>query len=189
MTKARDLATRTASNIVIPTSVAVGSGSGSVSANGSVIFSGATSISLNGVFSSSYDYYLLNVDLTQTTLSDINFRLRKNGSDNTSASYNLQVYVLNNANVFTQSTSFSSTSTSIGRLQANGTFSTDVRIMRPFLVARTSFDSINVRHDGSANMQSERRCGTHDDSISFDGFTVFGSSMTGTFRVYGYNNG
>jgi hypothetical protein len=189
MSKARDLSSRGGLTQVIPTSVAVGSGSGSVAANGAVTFTGATSISVNGAFTPTYNYYVVSVDLTQATLSDINFRYRENGTDNTSASYNQQVYVLNNANTFTTSTALSQTSGSIGRLQASGRFTTEIKIMRPFLSLPTSLDSINVRHDASSNMQSERRCGTHNSSTSFDGITIFGASMTGTFRVYGYNNG
>jgi hypothetical protein len=44
---------------IIPTSVSVGSGSGTVSAGGAVTFSGATSISLNGAFTSTYQNYRL----------------------------------------------------------------------------------------------------------------------------------
>jgi len=42
---------------VSPTSVSVGSGSGSVDGNGAVTFSGASSVTLNGIFSSAYDNY------------------------------------------------------------------------------------------------------------------------------------
>jgi hypothetical protein len=45
--------------LIVPTSVSVGSGTGSVSAVGTVTFSGASSVTVNDVFSSTYDNYLL----------------------------------------------------------------------------------------------------------------------------------
>jgi hypothetical protein len=45
--------------LLTPTSVAVGSGTGSANAAGYVTFSGASSVSLNNVFSSTYDNYLI----------------------------------------------------------------------------------------------------------------------------------
>ena len=45
--------------LIVPSSVSVGSGTGSVSASGTVTFSGASSVTVNGVFSSTYDNYLL----------------------------------------------------------------------------------------------------------------------------------
>jgi len=47
------------SRLIVPTSVSVGSGTGSVSAVGTVTFSGASSVTINGVFSSTFDNYLL----------------------------------------------------------------------------------------------------------------------------------
>ena len=42
---------------IVPSSVAVGSGSGSFDANGAISFTGASSISINGCFSATYDVY------------------------------------------------------------------------------------------------------------------------------------
>ena len=42
---------------IVPTSVAVGSGTGSADSLGNVTFSGASSGSLNGCFTSTYDKY------------------------------------------------------------------------------------------------------------------------------------
>jgi len=50
--------------LIIPSSVAVGSGSGSVSTSGTVTFSGASSVSINDVFSATYDTYQIVTDLS-----------------------------------------------------------------------------------------------------------------------------
>jgi hypothetical protein len=58
---------------IVPTSVTVGSGSGSASALGTVTFSGCSSVSLNGVFSSAYNNYkvLVNVNSIDSTGTNI----------------------------------------------------------------------------------------------------------------------
>ena len=55
--------------LVVPSSVAVGSGSGSVATQGTVTFSGASSVSINGCFSSTYDNYRILFFGTLRTLS------------------------------------------------------------------------------------------------------------------------
>ena len=74
--------------MVVPTSVAVGSGSGSVDTNGAVTFSGASSVSLNGCFTSAYQNYsiIVNDDSASATGYQL-FRLRTNGTDNSTSNY------------------------------------------------------------------------------------------------------
>ena len=51
---------------IVPSSVAVGSGTGSANSLGTVTFSGASSVSLNGCFSSTYDNYRLMLNIQWT---------------------------------------------------------------------------------------------------------------------------
>jgi len=53
--------------MIVPSSVAVGSGSGSIATQGTVSFSSASSISLNSCFSSTYDSY--KIMFTNTTVT------------------------------------------------------------------------------------------------------------------------
>ena len=67
--------------MVVPTSVAVGSGSGSVDTNGAVTFSGASSVSLNDCFSSTYQNYKIVMNLSAATSNDVQMRLRVSSTD------------------------------------------------------------------------------------------------------------
>jgi hypothetical protein len=73
---------------IVPTSVAVGSGSGSVDANGAVTFSAASSISINGCFSSTYDNYrIVFYNSVPTSSSQSRIRFRRSNADITSSNY------------------------------------------------------------------------------------------------------
>jgi hypothetical protein len=73
---------------IVPTSVAVGSGSGSVDSNGNVTFSGASSVSLNGCFSSSYENYRVVVRVTNNSAdTDLFIRLRNTSNTDITANY------------------------------------------------------------------------------------------------------
>ena len=76
---------------VIPSPVAVGSGTGSANTLGTVTFSGASSVSLNGIFSSTYDNYRILLDSTAASASAaLNIRVRVSGADASGSDYNSQ---------------------------------------------------------------------------------------------------
>jgi len=73
---------------VAPTSVSVGSGSATTNANGTVSFSGATSVSLNGVFNSTYTNYRLMLNFSAFTANhNMGLRFRTSGVDASGANY------------------------------------------------------------------------------------------------------
>ena len=72
---------------IIPSSVAVGSGTGSASASGTVTFSGASSVSLNGVFTSTYKNYRIAFTAKNASAADLSFFLRAAGTNLTGSSY------------------------------------------------------------------------------------------------------
>ena len=57
MTKARDVSSRGGLTKIIPSSITVGSGTSSSTANGNTTFTGVSSIALDGLFSSTYSHY------------------------------------------------------------------------------------------------------------------------------------
>jgi hypothetical protein len=74
--------------LIVPSSVAVGSGSGSIATQGTVTFSGASSISLNGCFSSTYDNYQIVISIdANSAISDNYLRMRASGTDNSESQY------------------------------------------------------------------------------------------------------
>jgi hypothetical protein len=73
---------------IVPSSVAVGSGTGSASALGTVTFSAVSSVSLNDVFSSTYNHYRIVSDIqTSVANPELDFRYRVSGSDNSTSNY------------------------------------------------------------------------------------------------------
>lgn len=92
---------------VIPTSVAVGSGSASVAAEGTVTFTGASTVSLNGVFDGTggdmYDVYF---QLKGTSANNVYLRLRSGGTDLAGTSYNRVAHYTKNTVGPTRSSAF-----------------------------------------------------------------------------------
>ena len=96
--------------LLVPGSIAVGSGSGSVSTSGTISLTASSSVSINDVFSASYDNYLVKITIKIVGGSggDINLRMRVSGTDNSSANYNEQYFAADGA-----SGSFSRTTTKL----------------------------------------------------------------------------
>jgi hypothetical protein len=195
MTRARDVSSRGGLTQVIPTSVAVGSGSGSVGANGAITFSGASRISLNGCFNSTYDNYrvIFNPTASVGVDSALSFRYRASGSDISASNYTGQRLVyfgttivasINVTGNTVQSLSFIN-STSVDRYFLN------LEIYGPALSRKKLIraDISTLGSDGTA--YGETHVGWNDTATSVDGFSILtaGTSISGTIRVYGYNNG
>lgn len=162
---------------VIPSSVAVGSGTGSADSLGTVTFSGASSISLNGVFSSAYDNYRIVCRIDAT--ADIQIRFRASGSDNSTASSYKQYRTYNPYGSPT-ATGESLTFFYSGFFDSNGG-GLSMDVLSPFLAKRTNFSWTAA--DGN---YAQFGIGIHTVASSFDGFTIFGPTSTGTLSVYGY---
>jgi hypothetical protein len=175
---------------LVPTSIAVGSGSGSVDGNGAVIFSGSSSVSLNGCFSATYDNYRISfANMSNTASANIQLRFRVSGSDNTSSNYR---YAGNQTGT-DGSSGIAGAITTFIRIGYHTTgqrnFITGVDIINPFLTINTG--TWNSNFDGSgANSYATMTTGMFNGDTSFDGFTVFPASgnFSGTIRVYGYRN-
>jgi uncharacterized Zn-binding protein involved in type VI secretion len=177
--------------MVVPTSVAVGSGSGSVDANGAVTFSGSSSISLNGCFSSSYNNYKVMIYLTSSSGSNIiRFRTRAAGTDLTTSTYRTLSYYSNSAsNAF--SALEQSSSATYGSLSYAGTQGNAIEfdIFNPQVADYTHLRSTSTFAD-STNMFSLNSGTVVNNTTSYDGFTIYPNTtnISGTVRVYGYKN-
>jgi len=174
--------------MVVPTSVAVGSGSGSVDTNGAVTFSGASSISLNGCFTSSYTNYKLKFKLTNTSQNDIVFRLRSGTTDNSTTNYNYQGFTA----ISTTLTGFKSTGATYGYFGyaevGSHFFETD--IFSPQETEYTGTQCNEIRRGEGTNMSILLATSNFGATTSFDGITIYplSGTITGTARVYGYKN-
>ena len=174
---------------LVPGSVAVGSGSGSVDTNGAVTFSGASSISLNDVFSSSYQNYriLMNLD-SNSDGAFISMRLRVSGADNSTTSYAHTTYRnrMGSASfaAYTQTADGNTFFRILTEAQTETTTGS-YDVFNPFISEYTQVSGI-----GTNNLDTFGFSGSFNATTSFTGFTFLPNTgtITGTIRVYGYKN-
>jgi hypothetical protein len=175
--------------LIVPSSISVGSGSGSVDANGAITFSGASSIAINNVFSSTYNNYYITGNLSITG-GDVAMRWRTSSGDdsNSTYSYGLARKDFGGA-TFTNDTQ-STTATSYGVAIANpGTTQSGFwqYVNNPFATARTSAYGLNISSSGYAYYTTHQFTNT----TSFTGLSLIPTSTyttTGTVRIYGFKN-
>ena len=170
--------------LIVPTSVA---GSGvSVSATGKVTFTSSTTINVNGCFTSSYDNYLVVCRfVSATSSSDLLFRMRASGSDNSSAnSYTRQLLNADGSSVTGARASADSGRLSETSSTARSGFHT--YFYGPNLAQPTAARSVTVSGRSSAWISDYAI--THNQSTAYDGFSLFenaSGALTGILTVYG----
>jgi hypothetical protein len=173
---------------VVPSSVAVGSGTGSADSLGNVTFSGASSVSINGCFSTTYTNYKLVVNISsRSTTAQINFRFRKSGTDNSASTYYsgfITTEAASSSIVYLRNALASSGAISESR---NGDTFMSFDVYQPFsnvtsYLLGQSNNPNDVRHFSGGV--------SHLTIDSFDGFTVYPSAgnIAGTLSIYGYTN-
>jgi hypothetical protein len=176
---------------VIPTSVTVGSGSGSYnSTTGYITFTGATSINVNGCFTSSFTNYKILVYEIGSSLTGtaVKFRLRQSGSDSTGLYYQ---------NGITQASNLSAGAYYL----ANSAWwdlyppppgpnygNTSIEVFQPNLALRTTGNFVAMGFNTAVGMASGGLM--HDSASIYDGFSLVTNSaatFTGKMKVFGYN--
>lgn len=172
-----------------PACVTVGAGSSyTVNANGSVSFSSCESLSLNNVFSSTYDNYMISIAATATAAQNWHVRFRSGGVDNaTASSYITQTTDANSTSLATQRTT-----ADYGRWFYGGSVrrtAATMYLFGPYLVQGTTYRSVSASDLANSYMFD---CSVnHSVSASYDGFTIFRASasgaITGKITVYGFN--
>lgn len=152
-------------------------------------FSAASGVSVNNVFTSTYDNYRIVLQLGASSANcDIEARVRAAGADATSSVYRVAVDYLNDSASPTRTT-FTAPSTTQVRITNSGT-STNmmavIDIVRPAVTTPTALTFSALGRDcyyhGAAGVQN---------NTAYDGFTVYptgGATFQGTLRVYGYQN-
>jgi hypothetical protein len=174
---------------VVPSSVVVASGSASVNALGQVSFTGASTISLNGIFTSVYRNYLINIKApVSSTGGNINYRFRAAGTDNSTSNYQftgLYSGTINNGTANGTNQAFA-TLVSINSSWQNGTGQLFIQAPQT-----TEVTTAHYAAGGQAG-QIYSLSGTSflNVNASFDGISFIMSSgtFTGNLQVFGYND-
>ena len=170
-------------NLVTPTSIANTTGSASIT-GGEVTFTGVTSLSLNGVFTSTYSNYRILFSGQGSTSVSTTMRLRASGTDNTGSNYKIGRYYVgvNQSQVAGNTNNDTSTGFGFVIMQVSTTSNGSIDLFDP---QKASVTSGNLITGGSF---LDIYGYSHTQATSYDGFTVFVNvgNMTGKVRVYGY---
>lgn len=170
-----------------PTSITHSGTSATINADGGVDVVSVTSISINGVFTSSYDNYLIVINHTGSANENIQLRLRSSGVDALGSDYTRQYLFVGSTTVQGERLT-SQTQATVGRVAASGYGGEQIAMYAPALAIPTAMRQINVNSISGASIETENVC-THSLSTAYDGFTIFlaaSNTITGTIHVFGY---
>ena len=173
---------------IVPSSVAVGSGTGSADSLGTVTFSGASSVSLNGCFSSAYENYRIFVfcKYSGTSGNTLRIRMRSAGTDNTNNWNSIVDWSSNN----TLGTGSNDSGLAYGEIGYIGNLVSivDGVIVSPFLADNTGIIT-NAMEQSNSDQYTLTFGSYHSQQISYDGCTIYPPSgtITGNIRIYGIN--
>ena len=154
-------------------------------------FSGVSSVSLpTDTFTTTYDNYriLFTVESAASSPTEVRFRMRASGSDNTSANYVYASYALNYAG----GTGNYNASGATYFLWANTSNGTSIYtrvgfdVMTPKLAQTTVINGFG----GSGTLTTRTGTYFYDATTTFDSMTFYvdAGNFTGKYRVYGYQN-
>ena len=172
--------------IMRPTSIVVAGGgteTASIRAAGGVEFANSTSLSLNGVFTSDFDDYMI-VMRTKDATANFNFyaRLRSAGTDVTT-NYTRQSLNVDSTTI----TAGRSTDTAF-RLKETGTTESGMvlHIYGPYLAQPTACRTVVV--DSANTVKMYENANTHSLSTQYDSITMLSlnsAAFTGQLTVFG----
>jgi hypothetical protein len=174
-------------SLITPTSIANTGGSASISSTGAVSFTSASAVSLNDVFSSTYQNYRIVVGGTNSsTTLNWQFRLRSSGTDNSVNYFSSEFFI--GSNGATGAASYINNGTFI---QINTQDNTNTGnaisfdIFKPNDAALTNL--LGLGYDGNS-AKTKFFGALHNVASSFTGFTILCNTGTisGTVSVYGY---
>jgi hypothetical protein len=153
-------------------------------------FSAVTSVSLNSVFTSTYNNYrVVIISGDPATAQTFTMRMRVGGSDDTTSNY-ARMNASNTGGGGTETVTGTTTSWFSGYVGAGSLFYTDITVFRPQETANTSIAGFTISNNSTFTSISRWTIGGwFNATTSFDGFSLLmGANTTGTVRVYGYVN-
>jgi hypothetical protein len=162
-----------------------GKGSGLVCVKAETAFSAANSVTADGVFTSAYTNYLVNVVFTSSQpAGDLFLKLRVGGVS-ASTNYN-QNYIAWSTSV-TQASSLAQTSFLVND-DAAATSSAQIALFGPQLAAATAIQSNGVRNLATNDPRGQIVVGNHSTATAYDGIEILtAGTMTGSYTIYGYS--
>lgn len=192
MTRARDLSdygSRAGLAQIRPSSVAVGSGSATVTDSGLITFTGVSSVSLNGVFNSTFENYRLIINITDTTADgDIWYKNRVSSTDASSSYYWGRFYIDSySTGTYGIAANNNVSYIGLGRSSINSyKLGIDFVVYRPQIAAQKTITGLSEVSTGASSIASVIG-GAHTTATAYDSCSIGVSSgtITGTVRIYG----
>lgn len=170
-----------------PTSIAVtGVGSSaSIQSDGSVDFDTAATLSLNGVFATGMDNYLIVMRYFSSGATYIASRLRLSGTDASGSNYTYQILATDGTAVGAARTS-STSLMRFGYTPGTKRGGMNVHVYGPNLAQPTAARSVTAGMYLDA--ETSDHAATHSLSTAYDGITLYPESgtFTGSITVFGY---
>ena len=153
-------------------------------------FSAVATQSINDVFSATYDNYVVFLNMNTSSTSDLQFRWRVSGADNTTAVYNYQIAGLTESNTASNLTGAAQTLNKFSGGFTSTNTASQLNFYRPFASDRSFFTSNSIGVNSGGLGTTFTGAGQFTSTTSFTGFTIYAASgnITGTVRVYGVTN-
>ena len=147
--------------------------------------SGVTSISINDVFSSTYENYLIKGNNIQASSGNITMRMRVSGADNSSANYNREYAIANGASI-TAAADNATTSWTVGNAGSSQGCAFEIQLNSPFTTTNTNGLGTWSLANATAPYWLGQSYGM-TVTTSYTGFTLINANnMTGSVSVYGF---
>jgi hypothetical protein len=150
----------------------------------SASFSAVSSVTLNDVFSATYNNYRLFITISTGSGSALRARWRVSGSDASGSDYEWTRLYTSGATVGAAGGS-SQSSADISDL--GGEIAADITIYRPFLTSATLVTAYNLYNAPAGGTDHGFYVSAHNQAVSYTGMTFFPSSstITGNYSLYG----
>jgi hypothetical protein len=153
-------------------------------------FTAQTSVTINNVFSATYDNYLVEFIATQNTAAGENTFTLVNGGTPAASNWNHNGHIIASA---TQYLNQGSSQAAIYRVDANASEQVrqSIKLIGPFLTVPTQVDRDSfVRATGFGANDARWFKGLLNNNTSYEGirFITSAGTITGTVRIYGLRN-
>lgn len=148
--------------------------------------SAVSSISLNNVFTSSYNNYLVTFNGLGSAAEYLRFRFRANGTDYTATGYNVTKIERAGSGFFTDAGVANLAGIGFIRLTKSDIV---MNIFSPYVAnTNSSFVSNGIFLQQGSQHGNYQGSSSIDSTSQYDGFTIFPDlgTITGTIKVYGY---
>jgi|GEM_PF-5312196 len=177
--------------LLVPSSVTVGgtAATGSVSATGTITFGTATSVSVNDVFSATYDNYVIVLNGVLGDAGFLTMRLRVAGSDESASQYFTQSIFAGGSSVSAARTSSATSWNEAFRIETAVQNLGMFYLYNPFkTIVTTAQSSLTTAASGSGIDFTSYGRGLNT-TTSYTGFTITPAtnSITGSISTYGFN--